>query len=471
MDCQDEEGGGEEELRKQELEPPSEAGKQSLYLQMLVVETYVLPASGVDSEVSVTYCTKCGRPATGSSLDCSYCDAHAPIERDAASAKSWALQQAKLHKTRLANKLLQPWPTFLPAPRRSSAPARVEEDAGAQGRSCDEDDRDRYIHFEEEKEQVEGAGDSSSSSLGIPASQAVYMDLGDDVPVQDLVSIGLSGAQMEPMLDQPAHSTAQLDENQVQSSKPIATSATSPADSATSTVTNTAAGTTECNMSLNEKYLTSPAPVEKTNALLRSYSKTGHDGTQSIARVHFSACKLTRRVMLDVCLDAYKDVNAREMPMLAVLVCDGCGASRSSGEPYHLANNIEVYAAKLTTPSPVCAVPNSGLLESTNDGTSDMFRCLDRSCQNVLLCKFCKVMGHWQSTTHSHAHALELENCASPTASSNEQTLRQGKLYGGFDDLTLHIGSDDTPAYCDTKKNLLVFTKRLLHASVIINSA
>jgi hypothetical protein len=80
-------------------------------------------------------------------------------------------------------------------------------------------------------------------------------------------------------------------------------------------------------------------------------------------------------------------------------------------------------------------------------------------------------MGHWQSATHSHAHVLELENCASPTPSSSEQTLRQGKLNGGFDDQTLHIGSDDIPAYCDTKKNLLVFTKRLLHASVILDSA
>jgi hypothetical protein len=353
MDCQDEEEGGQEEFKKQEREPSSEADKQKLCLQMLVVETYVLPACGVDSEVSVTYCIKCGRPATGSSLDCSYCDAHAPIEKDAASAKSWSLQQAKLHQTRFANKLPQPWPSFSPAPRRSSAPARVEKDAGTQGRICDEDDRDRYIHFEEEKEQVEGAVNSSSSSLGIPASEPVYMDLGDDVPVQDLVSIDFSGAQIEPMLDRPARSTAQLDENQVQSDKPIATSATSTADSATSIVTNAAAGTIECAMALSEECLTSPAPVEQTDTLLPSYARAGHDGTQSIARVHFSACKLTRRVMLDVCLDAYKDVNVREMPTLAVAVCDGCGASRSSGEPFRLANYVVVYAVNLISSRPL----------------------------------------------------------------------------------------------------------------------
>ena len=59
-------------------------------------------------------------------------------------------------------------------------------------------------------------------------------------------------------------------------------------------------------------------------------------GSESIVQTEYTTCSPTRRVVLDVYFDAYKDRKSggdSSASDVKKLVCDGCGASHTSSAP------------------------------------------------------------------------------------------------------------------------------------------
>jgi hypothetical protein len=123
-----------------------------------------------------------------------------------------------------------------------------------------------------------------------------------------------------------------------------------------------------------------------------------------VAQVTVAICTVSRRLALDLVADAFKELplasgsSVKQPRSERKLVCDGCGATSSTHATASAADKHAAAAAP--------ADSDGALVERPGD-LQGMFACLDRACRDLHLCKFCHLMGNWQTRTHAASHLME----------------------------------------------------------------
>jgi len=146
--------------------------------------------------------------------------------------------------------------------------------------------------------------------------------------------------------------------------------------------------------------------------------------------------QLSRRVTLDIVVDTWNkeasnavagttgNAAAKPSTPAKTLVCDGCG---SSGLPLSIGT-----------------ADGAGATPPSSSSLSRLSVCLDRACaEQVVLCKFCQLMGHWTSTTHRASH--QMQRVPGPVDESTAAAPTPQRLTLG-----------EYATYLDTRKGVLV---------------